>query len=1165
MNVPLRIIVAGGGNVCHAISGMLASYGHKVTVLTRKPSMWTTTISVSFMGNIRKGALEFITHDVSNLHGRYDAIIVSCPICAFKPIALNLSKLRYPTPIICAPGRLFNQEVMGTELINWPMCLLNRTPYICRVSKYGSGVTISGTAHGGLAYWSSTEFPTNLIHDLFQMQGSKITSSESINLSNSNSLHTERLHELVEHSNPKRETTPLFHTESGNAASRKMLNCDLELQELIEKTSSPERLYCDGVFDLFHSGHLIHLQTLASKGKHLIVGVVGDEDSRGYKRRPVWTEAQRSLVLGSLGCVSSVICPCPLVMTEEFIKQHRIDAVYHAFGSAADRQKQAVLFAAPIGMGIFHTIPYNHGISTTQRIVTNGWVDIWERKGRSQDRKDVRLLTGYEGTDFDPAPYAERWKSEVQWRAGDSVLDVGCGAGFLGEWLPNDAYIGVEQSQSLTDAFVERTQRTVLTGDARKLPFADGAFDHVICHSMLQYMPSKEAALDAIQEMRRVTRTSVFIGDLRSQGHTGRGAKHVMKGTIGHVLFQRLELETLGFITSDGWWGGETRFNGVWARSDRLYHLAIIGGGPAGCGLLTCAALQGEYESLLHKRVVLFDAKSQLGNGATASYTNVRSNSHGCALWDPFDKLDIEPFDPSLNVDEVIPMRDMSRLLSDVGTWHHHRLDKHPESDVHLATKVDHIQEEPDGTYRIRYRDANGERGGRNVRAQNVCVCTGGTPVVPTAFPSVLHAEDYFQGTATPQPGTVAIVGYSHSAFALADLWVKICPESTITFVRQTGRRGPPLIYFPTTQDAIAAPYAFEPADVCPETDRVHRFGGLRGDARRFALEHDFAVAEVGMVSPDHFEHTVVACGYRLREMAMVDRHGNALRPSTSSSGTSVDADGRLFADHNVFAFGLGSGLRPNDDTGGEPSCSRRADGVWLYQHTVGALILRALEERATDWKRVYNRIADSADDDTPLHHIGGYTQFDQDDWDSQVRQLIEAAGIRLDVDSHVHESGVGAGAFLDSLTRVFGCRAIQGCDYAQDCVAVASHRLPYGRFWTGNACDLDNVPDASQTLSLMFGVTPYMNNLDDVETAVRHLLRITRPGGWVLVAENNDLAKTGLARSLRAATHTLPVDHLNIPVDFWKRFGDAQVLQHAEIGLRYSTAPYRYSVVMHI
>ena len=210
--------------------------------------------------------------------------------------------------------------------------------------------------------------------------------------------------------------------------------------------------YCDGVFDLFHEGHLRHLQKVARKGSTLIVGVVGDVDSTGYKRRPVWTEEQRAGVIRSLNCVDLVICPCPLKVTHEFIKQHNIVSVYHSFKDATDTTSQDEFFSVPRSLGIFHTIPYNEGISTTARIEANGWADIRQRKGITDDSTDVRLLSGYEDTDFNPEEWARRYLELIDRCETESVLDVGCGAGYLGSYIP-DPYTGIERSESLINLY----------------------------------------------------------------------------------------------------------------------------------------------------------------------------------------------------------------------------------------------------------------------------------------------------------------------------------------------------------------------------------------------------------------------------------------------------------------------------------------------------------------------------------------------------------------------------------------------------------------------------------------------------------------------------------------------------------------------------------------
>ena len=96
-----------------------------------------------------------------------------------------------------------------------------------------------------------------------------------------------------------------------------------------------------------------------------------------------------------------------------------------------------------------------------------------------------------------------------------------------------------------------------------------------------------------------------------------------------------------------------------------------------------------------------------------------------------------------------------------------------------------------------------------------------------------------------------------------------------------------------------------------------------------------------------------------------------------------------------------------------------------------------------------------------------------------------------------------------------------------------------------------------------MFGVTPYMEDERHVEGAIRELLRIVKKGGWVLVAENNDPLRRKLADSLRKQSHRLVSNHLFLSTTFWKQFQKAEVKNHVDIGLKYPTAPYRYSVLL--
>ena len=108
----------------------------------------------------------------------------------------------------------------------------------------------------------------------------------------------------------------------------------------------------------------------------------------------------------------------------------------------------------------------------------------------------------------------------------------------------------------------------------------------------------------------------------------------------------------------------------------------------------------------------------------------------------------------------------------------------------------------------------------------------------------------------------------------------------------------------------------------------------------------------------------------------------------------------------------------------------------------------------------------------------------------------------------------------MDSLRRLYGCEEVEGNDQASACVDIASSRLLKGKFWVGDAADLSRVPNASKQFSCMYGVTPYLNDEEHVEKAIREHLRITKTGGTVLIAENNVLERKSRI-GLRRGTHS--------------------------------------------
>ena len=128
------------------------------------------------------------------------------------------------------------------------------------------------------------------------------------------------------------------------------------------------RIYIDGIYDLFHGGHLDSLQKAKnySNDTFLIVGLISDIDSKNYKRDPIINQNERYQILSNLKIVDQVIFPAPLYLDNEFIKKHNIDIVLHCFSDLQDYEKQKDFYKEV--ENIFHQLPYSE-INSTSKII----------------------------------------------------------------------------------------------------------------------------------------------------------------------------------------------------------------------------------------------------------------------------------------------------------------------------------------------------------------------------------------------------------------------------------------------------------------------------------------------------------------------------------------------------------------------------------------------------------------------------------------------------------------------------------------------------------------------------------------------------------------------------------------------------------------------------
>uniref|UniRef100_A0A2K6B9F0 choline-phosphate cytidylyltransferase n=1 Tax=Macaca nemestrina TaxID=9545 RepID=A0A2K6B9F0_MACNE len=134
----------------------------------------------------------------------------------------------------------------------------------------------------------------------------------------------------------------------------------------------PVRVYADGIFDLFHSGHaraLMQAKTLFPNS-YLLVGVCSDDLTHKFKGFTVMNEAERYEALRHCRYVDEVIRDAPWTLTPEFLEKHKVLVILPHSLSSKIRES-----------GMFVPTQRTEGISTSDiitRIVRD--YDVYARR-----------------------------------------------------------------------------------------------------------------------------------------------------------------------------------------------------------------------------------------------------------------------------------------------------------------------------------------------------------------------------------------------------------------------------------------------------------------------------------------------------------------------------------------------------------------------------------------------------------------------------------------------------------------------------------------------------------------------------------------------------------------------------------------------------------------
>ncbi len=425
----------------------------------------------------------------------------------------------------------------------------------------------------------------------------------------------------------------------------------------------------------------------------------------------------------------------------------------------------------------------------------------------------------------------------------------------------------------------------------------------------------------------------------------------------------------------------------------------VVGGGPAGAGLLLAARGAGLLDALLALPIRIIERGEAVGAGELGGYA-IRSDSHAESFLRAVEAAGEPPLSLALDTpagQEVVRRRGGPVALSTAtaflaGACEELRgaLAASGRDPFLTGLEAMSAQRTARGGWRTRCRAVAGS-GEVELDAETLVVATGaqeqperllrevvaGGPLLPrfagkvelsSALMSPAGAAATVERLASRRPPKVAIVGGSHSAVACARLLLDASPglrfeEGGVTVLH----RRPLRLTYASEAAALAEGYAeFGPEDVCARTGRVFPLAGFRSDARdllrrawglggcgpeprlrlhRLGRDPD---AEAERILADA-DLVVAAFGYRPRALPLFDAHGEriALHAETAAGAPLVDARSRVLAAggapvEGVFGIGLAAGY-PLHGTHGETSFEGQANGLSLWHGEIGAAIVHDL------------------------------------------------------------------------------------------------------------------------------------------------------------------------------------------------------------------------------
>ena len=177
------------------------------------------------------------------------------------------------------------------------------------------------------------------------------------------------------------------------------------------------------------------------------------------------------------------------------------------------------------------------------------WNEIWDINAKKGNEHTI--INGFEH-DENKIESSELFQYLVKnnnIEKHESILEVGCGSGRIAQHFIKEGYIyyGVDKSLNMINKFKDiLNYNNVQQISNNKLPFQNNSFDIIICYSVIQYLNNLEEFNNLLDELIRVSKRIIYIGDLESMDHSISNSKHYnYNSNLKHLIISQEYIKSI--------------------------------------------------------------------------------------------------------------------------------------------------------------------------------------------------------------------------------------------------------------------------------------------------------------------------------------------------------------------------------------------------------------------------------------------------------------------------------------------------------------------------------------------------------------------------------------------------------------------------------------------